>query len=297
MDALTLFAAVVRGCLFAGILVSLGAVAFRWLVLPRSGEADPRAARAGAVAGATAAILLLPTLVALFGLQLAAFRDPMAPLSEDMSLLLSLGWGRVWMVQVSLALLLLLSFTFAVGGRPLPWIAATLLALGLGFTPALSGHASSVPNLVPLAIAADGLHVASAGTWVGTLFVLTVVCFRSPPSPAPVFLARIQAFSPVALGCAVVIVTTGTFGAFLHLHHLAELWTTPYGRALSLKLLLFAGVVILGAYNWRRATPRLRAGADPSQMARSIYAEIGMAALVVLVTAWFVATAPPEVPA
>jgi putative copper export protein len=105
---------------------------------------------------------------------------------------------------------------------------------------------------------------------------------------------RLQMFSPVALASAAVIAATGTFAAWLHLPRTADLWTTPYGRLLSIKLLVFASIIAFGAHNWRRATPRMGASGDARAIRRTILAELIATGILILVTAWFVATSPPE---
>jgi putative copper export protein len=288
-----LLALLARAATFALIVVLVGVAAFRWLVLPRSHERDGAALRSAARTGRAAAALLLPALGALFLAQFLDFREPTERATAEAALLLSIPWGRIWLVQCGLALALLLCYASAAREAAAPWRAAPLLAGSLAFTPALGGHAAAVEGLTVLAVAADGLHVLAAGTWMGTLFVLARASFGRTAADGPTLLARVNAFSPVALASATVVAATGTVGAWLHLPRLADLVTSNYGRLLSAKLLLFCAVLALGAFNWRRATPGLRESGDRRVLTRSIAAELGCVLLVILVTAWFVATSPP----
>ena len=104
----------------------------------------------------------------------------------------------------------------------------------------------------------------------------------------------VRVFSPLALVAVATLAATGLFASVLHLESAADLFTTAYGRRLGLKLVLVAGVMALGAFNWRRVKPRLEAGdADASVLLRSAATEIAVGALVLLVTAVLVVTPPP----
>lgn len=297
MDVATLLAPLARAAVFACLLLIVGAVAFRWLVLSRMTEPQPEAEQAAARLGAVVAASLFPALLALFLAQVLSFREPSEPFSAVVALVLAIPWGKVWMAQIAAGLLAQASFIAASRGgrrRRLGWALTPWLAAGQAFTPALSGHAAAVEGPTAWAVGADGLHLLAGGAWLGQLAVLAATSLRRPAAPASLLLERLNAFSPVALASAAVVAATGTFSAWLHLHRVSDLWTSGYGRLLAIKLLLFAAVLAFGAWNWRRATPKLRATADSGMIARSIRGELMMAALVILVTAWFVASSPPE---
>lgn len=79
----------------------------------------------------------------------------------------------------------------------------------------------------------------------------------------------------------------------MHLDRLASLWGSPYGQLLAAKVLLFAIVSGVGAYNWRRATPRLTDGTSVRALVRSASIELAVATSLVAVTAALVGTAMP----
>jgi len=103
-------------------------------------------------------------------------------------------------------------------------------------------------------------------------------------------------FSKVALVAAGFAGLSGIVASWLHLKYLAALWTTPYGYALDLKLFVVAIVVALGAWNWRRLTPKLNADESVHQLRRSATAELVFAAIVLLVTAVLVILPNPKIP-
>jgi copper transport protein len=103
-------------------------------------------------------------------------------------------------------------------------------------------------------------------------------------------------FSPLALVSSGLLALTGLITAWRHLHVLSNLWSTPYGLTLIVKLCLVLCVVGLGAWNWRRMTPRLGEESAAHALRRSASAEIGVAAVVLVVTAILVSLPAPRAP-
>jgi len=85
---------------------------------------------------------------------------------------------------------------------------------------------------------------------------------------------------------------TGTAAVLMRLEALSDLWATGYGRWFAVKLVPFVSVVGAAAWDWR-ATPRLAADGDPNRIRRSIRTELGLAPLVLVATAFLVASPPP----
>ena len=280
-----------RAATFGCIIFIAGTAAWYWLILARTGPQSPLTLKATARRGTISALLLIPALIAGFIAQVLSFREPAEPVGDVVRLVLSIPWGRVWLLQLILALLLTVFFAMA-KTRAVAWVPVAFAAIALAFTPAFAGHAAAVEEWGRLARMADGLHVLAAGVWLGSLANLALAVRQEPDGG--ILLARLARFSPLALVSAAVIAATGVTSAWIHLTRLSDLWGSPYGRLLSVKVLVFLGVLAAGAYNWRRATPRLRESADPRAMRKTIAAELAFAAVLILVTAWFVATSPPE---
>ena len=59
------------------------------------------------------------------------------------------------------------------------------------------------------------------------------------------------------MACVATLVLTGSYAAWLHVDSFAALVSTVYGRTLTLKLILVAAVLGLGALNFRVLTPKL----------------------------------------
>jgi copper transport protein len=89
-------------------------------------------------------------------------------------------------------------------------------------------------------VASDITHLVAATVWIGGL------CLLAATSLANIDVSRawdsIRAFSPLALGCVVVIVVTGTFQTWRDVGHLAALVHTTYGLLILAKI---AGLVVL----------------------------------------------------
>lgn len=301
--------------LYAGTVVAAGGVAFLLLVAPRTSlSADAAASvtrRVGLLARVGAAAVLAGAAVDLTQ-QLATFRDPFVPIRDDLELLVGqTTWGRAWSARALSALLLLLPLPGRADGdagarasaegdvrssalRPLRWAVAVGGALVLAAAPALSGHAIGHPRLPEVAVAAGTVHVLAASIWIGGIACLLLAArsaaARSLGPPPP--LARlVDAFSPVALVCGVVVVGTGLVQSWLLVGGIQGL-DSPYGRALLAKVALVTGVLAGGAFNWRRVRPLLRAG-DPDVFRRSGAVEFLFAQGVLLATAVLTNLSPP----
>jgi putative copper export protein len=147
------------------------------------------------------------------------------------------------------------------------------------------------------------LHETAASLWLGTLFVLLVVGLpavlraeRSPEARGRGVALLVSRFSPLALAAAALLGVTGVITAWRHLKYWSALWTTPYGYAFDVKLALVLCVVAMGAWNWRRMTPRLGDESAAHALRRSARAELSFAALVLLVTGVLVSLPAPRAP-
>lgn len=297
---------IVRWVNFAALLALLGAVSFRLLVIPRlrrreaalAKELDSDVTRGLARLGtAAAAVALLAGLARLY-MQADALGMGVGEDDRIRAMLLQTTWGWGWLAQVVGSGVALIGFQLG-RRRFAGWAIAAGGALIAALSPALSGHAAATLDWAPAAVTADALHVLGAGGWLGSLLVLFAVAVpvarrSGRVEYGPATRALVVAFSPVALGCAALLVATGVFTAWLHVGGVTALWTTPYGRTLLLKLALLLPVLAAGAFNWRRATPALGDEASVRSIRRSAGLELAAAVLVLLVTAALVATPPPS---
>lgn len=305
----------IRWVLFAGLLVVVGAVAFRYIVLRflalREGSEEgrkhhsmssaiiamrDRAAAVGVVGAAVVLIALFLRLIA----QSYAMHGGVGAWDTALigTMVTSTRWGWAWVAQLAGGLVAFVGYLLARRGTCAGWTIAALGALVLAFTPAFSGHAATAPQLTSLAILADGLHVISAGGWLGSLLLVIgvgiPVALRGEEAIGGRRVADlVNAFSPTALVFAGLLGATGLFTAWLHLGGISALWESTYGRTLLIKLAILSIVAATGAYNWLRVRPALGDVEGARRIRRSSTVELAAGLVVLLVTAVLVATPPP----
>jgi putative copper export protein len=196
------------------------------------------------------------------------------------------------MMQVGFLALAIIGYALASSrvsaGWPLAAIGVVAGALRLVFL----GKWSSLVNPV---------HSLAAGLWIGTLFVLVTAGLSALLKHEPTRERRgaiaadmVNGFSPLALTMGGVVVLFGLITAWRHLHRLSNLWSTPYGQALIVKLVFVAAVFALGAWNWRRQRPTLGTEGAAVAIRRSATGEILVAGIVLVITAILVSLPSPK---
>ena len=137
-------------------------------------------------------------------------------------------------------------------------LAATVTAAA---TATLVSHAAASATLKEMAL--DLIHVIAISVWTGGVVALlrTVLLPARPDtvSDARALGATVWRFSLTALVSVGLLLATGTLQAFGRLVLIEDLFETPYGIALSVKIALLALALVLGGLNLLRWGPRLRA--------------------------------------
>ena len=302
--------AFIRWVQFASLLLLIGAVAFRWWILPRAGvalayaeEARRDMSRGAAGAGLCGAAVLAVSALARLAAQLATMHTASsignAPSLGDV--LMHSDWGHGWLLEI-----IALGFAFAAlrmirrdPAESFPWRIAAASTAGLAFVPALSGHAVAASTFQPFTLLFDGVHVLAAGAWLGTLAVMIVIglpiALRAARNgSADTVATMVNAFSPLALTCAGVLVFTGIAATRVHVASWGAFTTTSYGRTLLIKLAVVVLLVLVAAFNWRRVRPSLATDSSaPARLRRSATLELVLGAIVLAVTAVLVALPTP----
>lgn len=276
------------GVAFARWVSFLGAsLAIGIVMLRRISPADCASGEVHRLARVAGVLLLLGAV-----LRMAQQALLFAPAPEEapgmVNVLRTTPWGYAWQVQV-LAGAVLAAVPRRVAG-PRPAIVGTLVALAAAAVPAFQGHAFGSERLTALAVVADVVHVLAGGVWLGSLAVLVFVSFRRSGVDLATLLAR---FSPLALTGAAMLAVTGTFGAWIHVTPLEALWRSSYGLMLVRKLVVLTVIMGIGAVNWKRLTPRLGEAAVAGHLKRSAGVELALGAVLLLLTAYLVATPLP----
>lgn len=300
-----------RAVQFAAIALALGVAAFLWLCwLPAlrettgaggawGGASEAFAARMRRLLALAAAAGAVSGLAAL-GLQGAtgAGTSFWSALTADvLGDVAGTRFGTAWAAGV-VAWLAILAIR-----RPGPLLAIPLAALVA--MPSFGGHAG-VQAPVALLLPTNILHVLAIGAWAGGIAVL-VLALRSATRALEedadrtrLLAANVARFSALATVAIPVVLLTGVVQSIVYLESFGQLLDTAFGRALLVKIALFAGIVALGWLNRSRLLPALRRAAGGGETAgrtgivlrRALRAELAIAVAVFAATGALASYAP-----
>ena len=242
------------------------------------------------VLGVLAAVLAAASLVGIVfhGASAGGFGLGDALSWDVFTAVLDTRFGEVWLVRAGLAAgLALVAFSGVHPGYLLPF------AVGLAWTLPASGHANTAGAL---AFVMDLLHVLAASVWAGglTFVLLALILARANRwSLAAAIVPRFSALAVVSVG---VLLVGGLVNGYLEVRAWSGLWETNYGRLLLAKSAIVLVLLAIGAYNNRRAVPRIgRQAASAVEQRRFLGAvgvELALFAVAIGVTAVLVAEPP-----
>jgi putative copper resistance protein D len=284
---------------FAAVIVVFGCGAFRLYGFAFDTTATSDNARVtfdawfwrvtivGAIVALLSGLSLLLAVTANMAGSAAAALDP----DTISTVLFDTSFGRVWCWRLLFAFLLIGACLAPLAGRRMPAILvlSLLLLVSLGWV----GHAVEGQGVARLVHQINQMvHLLAAGLWLGGLVPLTWLLgqARSPSGAAWISVARdvVPHFSHMGCAAVALLAATGGINTLLLVGSVEALAGTPYGRLLSLKILLFLVMLVLALINRFRLLPRLRRGPQPSApiaaLARSVLLEqaLGFAVLAVV---------------
>jgi copper transport protein len=181
--------------------------------------------------------------------------------------------GAAWLAQMGLGVALagmvaVANVTYssrlgrAISGRLQP--AITLGTLGAWLlAQSLVSHAAADPQPV-LPVLADWIHLTAASVWVGGLiyFAIGLWALRNSTLAANArtqFAALvIPRFSALALTSVALLIMTGVYSAVIRIGTFQALYSSAYGWALIIKLLVAWPMAMMGAINLLMVTPALQ---------------------------------------
>src|SRR5204862_6283386 len=104
-------------------------------------------------------------------------------------------------------------------------------------------------------------------------------------------------FSVTALIATALLITAGVLQALDRLVLIDDLYETPYGIALAVKIVLVLAALGIGAFNLLRWGPRLRAGIRArAALVRDTVAETAIFVVIIVAASFLTAFAPPAQP-
>lgn len=153
---------------------------------------------------------------------------------------------------------------------------------------ALAGHAAGATDH-NLAISAMFLHLAGSSLWLGAIVGLAIV--RGGLGEATK--DAVRRGSQIAGWAAVIILASGIGNAWLRLSAPSDLWSTTYGRLLSLKIALFGLVVVLAAMYRRLYLPHLTNDEVRARFWKVLSVDIGALVAIIVIAVVLAGSAPP----
>jgi len=214
--------------------------------------------------------------------------------------MLGTSFGRVWCWHLFFALVLIgACLVPRVSWRmPAILVLSLLLLVSLGWV----GHAVEGQGAARLVHQINQMvHLLAAGLWLGGLVPLAWLLARAQSrGEAWMSVARdvVPRFSQMGYAAVALLAATGAVNALLLVGNAEALVSTPYGRLLSLKILLFLAMVAVALFNRFRLLPRLqreaKASATAAALAGSVLYEQGLGFAILMVVS-VLGTWPPAI--
>jgi putative copper export protein/mono/diheme cytochrome c family protein len=297
MHSLATITALLRGGHLAAMLSLLGTAGVTAWMLPAAAPASLH--RSLARLWWSSWLLAVLTGVAWLALQAAAIADA-ATLSELLDALppvaMQTRYGNVVLIRLGLLLAAALPRCFPIGrgARPVGAhlvLALTAAALGLqGFI----GHVGAADGATgDSLVLSEALHLVAAGLWLGALIPLWLSLKALSSEQAALVCER---FSPIGLGCVLVLAGSGLIQAVQLVGSLPALVGTAYGQIALLKIALFLAALALAAVNRLWLTDRLASHATAAR--RTLLTSVGIETLfglAIVTAAGFLASTMPAV--
>ena len=289
-----------RALSYAGIALGLGTAFFVLFVAPAS--TDPR--RESFLLGLAGALIVAGSLTLMVdqGAKLPPRLGVMLGVRAFAGLVLA-------MIAITPRLALMRPVGALAGGgvmtlgpfatfRPRRMIALAA-SVAAAMTATLVSHATALGSLKSMAL--DFVHVLSVSVWTGGVVALlwcVLLAKRDETAEdARALGATVWRFSVTAMIATALLITAGVLQAFDRLVLINDLYETPYGIALAVKIVLVLVALAIGAFNLLRWGPRLRAGIRArAALVRDTVAETAVFVVIIVAASFLTAFAPPAQP-
>jgi putative copper resistance protein D len=302
---------ILRWVQLTGAMILFGSSLFFLYALPRSGPGSAVGLRwARPILWMSAAVVLAASVLGLLAQTIVlagSLRDGLQPDALGAAVT-GMSFGKSSLARAASAALFLIGFALTRPGRPGWWIAA-LTGGVICASFAWMGHGAATKGAAGLLhLASDIVHTWAASVWIGALAVflgLLVTDGRQAGADRAALHGALHGFSGLGSALVAILLATGLVNSWFVVGPagVSRLWTSAYGQLLTLKLVLFIGMIGLATANRFRLTPDLGAalaGAAPAREAvvalrRSLAWETGLSIGVLALVAWFGTLAPPSV--
>jgi putative copper export protein/mono/diheme cytochrome c family protein len=281
--------ALLRGLHLAATLSLLGTVGFLAFTLPAASEVPDALRRRLTRLWRASGLIAVLAGVGWFVIQSAviAGADSLSDLLDAVPVVaLHTRYGNVLLVRLGL-----LAVASLAPGRA--WIYVTLvLAIGAVGLQGLIGHAGATAGILGDGlVASEALHLTAAGVWLGALLPLCL-CLRTL---APVQAAAVcERFSPIGLGCVLVLAGSGFAQGLALIGSLPALFGTAYGHFALAKIALFLVALVLAAVNRLWLTDRVAARVPGARRLLLVSVSVEtLVGLAIVAAAAFMASSPP----
>jgi putative copper resistance protein D len=194
-------------------------------------------------------------------------------------------FGQVFQARMLLLLLLCATLVFRV-----PDILVALVSGGALMLISVTSHAAaaSPAQFTAIGVTSDGLHLLTAGFWIGGLVLLAALFARR--SEKSLLAAATGVFAEWGMIAVAILVMTGMLNAATILLGGEGRDTGAYLTVLGFKLACVLGMVSLALVNHFRLLPSLRedglaAGGSEADLFRNIRLELGLGVIVIALAA------------
>ncbi|VVN42122.1 Copper resistance protein D [Pseudomonas fluorescens] len=209
-------------------------------------------------------------------------------------MLLETDVGLAWAVRMIALIVVLI--------RPGAWLASVAGAIALASL-AWSGHGAMDEGTLRFwHFLSDILHLLAAGAWLGAMLALVLMA-RGPLDDARIrsLAFAVRRFEWIGAAIVLMLSITGVVNyLFIVGPRLDEVLLGTYGVLLTIKVLLFAGMLVLAALNRFHLGPALAQALRnghyviaANALKRSVVVELAIALLIVALVAWL-GTLSPE---
>lgn len=298
MGGLETSVALLRGLHLAATLSLLGTVGFlAWMLPARFDVPEPLHNLLARLQWGSGLVALLAG-AAWFILQASLIADAdtvSSALAAIPAVAADTRFGNILLARLGLLLLAtVLGLPSRTCRRGLTWrngmtllINATALSLQ-----GMIGHVGATAGLIGSGLVlSEALHLLAAGFWAGALPPLFICLWLLPRAQAAAVCER---FSPLGLGCVLVLAGTGFAQGTELVGSLPALLGTAYGHVALLKIGLFLAALVMAVGNRLWLTDRLADGAMAARrtMLLSVGSETMVGAAIVLAAGFLGSTMP-----